>query len=88
MRVGHGEGVAIHIDPKPCIGVREGDGEASAGVSAGQPLSRESVLARDADAVSYAEGNTGGCAIASIRPVPRDAPGYVLVRIQSDPKQD
>ena len=71
VRVRHGEGLAIHIDPKPCIGVREDDGEASAGESAGQPLSRESDLTRDADAVSLSEGNTGGCVTASIRPVPR-----------------
>jgi RNA-directed DNA polymerase len=36
------EGVAIHIDPEPCIGVREGDGEASAGEHVGPVLSRES----------------------------------------------
>ena len=71
VQVRHDEGVAIHIGPKPCAGVREDVGEASAGECAGQPLSRESDLARDADAVSYAEGNTGGCGIASIRLVPR-----------------
>lgn len=71
MRVRHDEGLAIHVDPKPCIGAREGVGEASAGESVGQPLSRESDITRDADAVSMAEGNTDGCAIASIRAVPR-----------------
>ena len=71
MRVPHDEGLAIHVDPKPCIGAREGDGEASAGECVGQPLSRESDITRDADAVTYAEGNTDGCAIASIRPIPR-----------------
>jgi hypothetical protein len=34
-----GEGIAIHIDPEPCTGTREGKGEASAGERAGQPLS-------------------------------------------------
>ena len=71
MRVRHDEGLAIHVDPKPCIVAREGQGEASVGESVGQPLSGESDLTRDADAVSYAEGDTGGCAIASIRPIPR-----------------
>ena len=71
MRVRHDEGVAIHVDPKPCIGAREGNGEASVGESVGQPLSRESDLTRDADAVTYAEGNTGGCASASARLIPR-----------------
>lgn len=65
------EAVAIHVDPKPCRVAREGDGEASVGESVGQPLSRESDLARDADAVSLAEGHTGGCAIASTRPISR-----------------
>jgi hypothetical protein len=64
--VRHDEGLATHIDPEPCIGIREDEGEASAGERAGQPLSRESDLARGADAVSYPEGNTDGCAIASI----------------------
>ena len=41
MRVRHDEGVAIHIGPEPCAGIREGAGEASAGEGTGQPLSRE-----------------------------------------------
>ena len=40
MQVHDDEGVAIRIDPKPCAAVREGGGEASAGVRTGQPLSR------------------------------------------------
>jgi hypothetical protein len=71
VEVRHDEGVAIRIDPEPCIDIREDGGEASAGECAGQPLSRESDLARGADAVSYAEGNTVGCAIASICLTPR-----------------
>ena len=70
MGVRHGEGVATHIGPEPCIGIREDEGEASAGERAGQPLSRESDLAWGADAVTYAEGNTGGCGIASVRSDP------------------
>ena len=59
MRVRRNEGVATHIDPKPCVGIREDTGEASAGERIGQPLSRESDFFQGADAVTYAEGNTG-----------------------------
>ena len=41
MQVHCDEGIANHIGPEPCAGIREGVGEASAGVRAGQPLSRE-----------------------------------------------
>ncbi len=44
MRVQYDEGLASHIDPKPCVVVREGIGEASVGESIGQPLSRESAF--------------------------------------------
>ena len=40
MQVHYDEGIATHIDPKPCAGVREDVGEASAGEHIGQPLSR------------------------------------------------
>ena len=36
MRVRRNEGVATHIDPKPCTGIREDIGEASAGERIGQ----------------------------------------------------
>src|SRR5258708_40239849 len=49
------EGVAIHIGPEPCVGVRKDADEASVGEGIGQPLSRES-QSPDADAVSSAEG--------------------------------
>lgn len=52
------ERVAIYISPEPCVGAREGVGEASAGERTGQPLSRERVAVPDADAVQVAEGNT------------------------------
>lgn len=42
MRVPHSEGVANHTDPLSCVGHREVSGEALAGESIGQPLSRES----------------------------------------------
>ena len=51
MQVRHSEGVAIHIGPKPCVGVREDGDEASVGEGIGQPLSRESQS-------PSAEGNT------------------------------
>ena len=57
MQVHYDEGVAIHIGPEPCVGVREDGGEASVGEGIGQPLSRES-QSPGADAVSSAEGNT------------------------------
>ena len=46
VKVRYDEGVATHIDPEPCIVVREGRGEASAGAHTGQPLSRESHSSR------------------------------------------
>ena len=55
MQVHYDEGIAIHIGPEPCAGVREGVGEASAGECIGQPLSRESHFISGADAV-----NVGG----------------------------
>jgi hypothetical protein len=44
VEVRRDEGVAIHIDPKPCAGIREDVGEASAGDRAGQPLSYEILI--------------------------------------------
>ncbi len=37
MQVHYDEGVAIHIGPEPCVGVREGGDEASVGEGIGQP---------------------------------------------------
>ncbi len=67
MRVRRNEGLATHIGPKPCAGIREDAGEASVGERTGQPLSRESVLTQGADAVSAAEGNMAGHVSASVR---------------------
>ncbi len=66
MRVHHDEDLASHIGPKPCVGAREGVGEASAGERAGRPLSHESKIILGADAVTDAEGETVECASASI----------------------
>ena len=67
MKVRRNEGVAIHIGPEPCTGIREDVGEASAGERIGQPLSRESDFLQGADGVSVSEGNTVARAIASVR---------------------
>jgi hypothetical protein len=56
VEVRHGEGVATHIGPEPCIPGREARGEASAGERIGQPLSRVRIIP-GADAVVMAEGN-------------------------------
>jgi len=66
VKVHYDEGLAIRIGPEPCAGAREGTGEASAGVCAGQPLSREKTLISGADALLLAEGNTYGHDSASV----------------------
>ena len=71
MQVHYGEGVAIHIGPEPCVGTREGNGEASVGERIGQPSSRESKIVPSADVVVITEGNTDGHANASARPARR-----------------
>ena len=40
MEVLQGEGVANHTGPEPCVGIREGECEASVGELTAQPLSR------------------------------------------------
>ena len=65
MQVHYGEGVANHIGPEPCAGIREDVGEASVGECIGQPLSHESAIFPGADAVSEAEGDTTRHASAS-----------------------
>ena len=51
MEVHYDEGIANHIGPEPCAGIREDAGEASAGDRIGQPLSREIGVILGADAV-------------------------------------
>jgi hypothetical protein len=41
VQVHYDEGVANHIGPEPCAGVREDVGEASVGERIGQPLVRQ-----------------------------------------------
>ena len=71
MKVRYDEGVAIRIGPEPCVGIREGVGEASVGERIGQPLSRESKKISGADVVRITEGNMDGDVIASARPARR-----------------
>ena len=71
MQVHYDEGVAIRIGLEPCVGIREGAGEASAGEHTGQPLSRESNKVPGADGVVIPEGNVGWRVIASARPTRR-----------------
>ena len=65
MQVHYDEGIANHIGPEPCAGVREDVGEASVGERTGQPLSRDRKLIPGADAVCVAEGNMPKSVIAS-----------------------
>ncbi len=53
MQVRCDEGVAIHIGPEPCVVVREGAGEASAGEYTGQPSSRDRKIVPGADDVRW-----------------------------------
>ena len=97
MQVRYDEGTANHIAPEPCITVREGRVEASAGERIGQPLSRESDLNLGADAVVSAEGNTEGGASASpltaqrgrrpwhVRTLPAREPGDLLADHRQSP---
>jgi hypothetical protein len=65
VQVHYDEGIANHIDPEPCAGIREDVGEASAGGRAGQPLSRDRKVIPGAYAVCVAEGNMPKSVIAS-----------------------
>ena len=71
MQVHYDEGIANHIGPEPCAGIREDVGEASVGERTGQPLSRESLKVSGADVVGLTEGNMDGRVIASARPTRR-----------------
>jgi len=86
VRVPYSEGVANHTDPLSCVGHREVPGEALAGESIGQPLSRESRSTRDADAVLAAEGNMDGRDIARSGPIPRgQRPWHVRTLLVREP---
>jgi hypothetical protein len=65
------EGVAVHIGPESCGGIREDVAEALTGERAGQPLSRESTKIPEAHVFETTEGNMGERAIASAFPLRR-----------------
>jgi hypothetical protein len=72
VKVPNDKGLANHIVPESCVrNSREARHEALTGVRVGQPLSREIIEFRDADAFVLAEGNTDSRAIASGCAVPR-----------------
>ena len=78
MQVHCNEGVAIRIGPEPCVGIREDDGEASAGERIGQPSSREKLKVPGADVFEITEGDMDGRVIASARPVRRGRRPWTL----------
>ena len=68
MKVLNSKGLANRTGPESCVRTRrEAHHEALTGVRVGQPSSRERIFLQGADAVTLAEGNTGGHAIASAR---------------------
>jgi hypothetical protein len=67
VKVRYDEGLAIHIGPEPCVGPREGAGEASAGEHTGQPLSRESLNQLGCRRGRFHGRQYGGRVIASAR---------------------
>ena len=86
MQVHCDEGVANHIGPEPCAVIREDAGEASVGVRAGQPLSRDRKLFPGAYAVCVAEGNMSERAIASARMTRRGRrPWHVRTLLAREP---
>ncbi len=86
MQVHYDEGIANHIGPEPCAGIREDAGEASVGDRTGQPLSREIDVILGADAVLLAEGNTDGGVIASAHPAQRGRrPWHVRTLLVREP---
>jgi hypothetical protein len=86
VQVHREEGLASHLGPEPCGGIREGDGEASAGEGTGQPLSRERSSVPGADAFQIAEGNTDGRASASTRTARRGRrPWHVPTLLEREP---
>jgi len=64
VEVHYSEGVAIRADLESCAVIREDHDEALTEERTGQPLSRERLIP-DADTVTYVEGDTQRCAIAS-----------------------
>jgi hypothetical protein len=69
VKVPYSKGPANHTGPELCVRRRrEAHHEALTGVRAGQPSSLENRYCLGADAVTKAEGETGGRACASAQP--------------------
>ncbi len=71
MEVPYDEGLASHIGPESCVGIRKGAGEALIGESAGQVLSRDRKHSGVPTMSFQSEGNTGHPAIARDGLTPR-----------------
>jgi len=67
MKESYRKGVASHPGPESCVASRKAAIEALTGGSAGRVLSCEIIATGVPRPFSMAEGNTGGCVIASIR---------------------
>jgi hypothetical protein len=63
------EGIAIHIGPEPCGGLREDVAKALVGERIGQPWSREKSFDLEADALDNAEGNRGNALARASTPL-------------------
>src|SRR6266851_10515050 len=67
MKESYRKGVASHPDPESCVGSRKAAGEALTGAHAGWVWSCEIIATGVPTSFRMAEGNTDGCAIASIK---------------------
>ncbi len=86
MQVRYDEGIANHIGPEPCVVIREGGGEASAGERIGQPLSRESHLSRTPTPLIRRKATLRGRASASASRVRRGRrPWHVRTLLVREP---
>src|ERR687898_212495 len=86
VQVRYDEGVAIHIGPEPCVVVREGGGEASAGERIGQPSSRERKTGPGRRRRSHGGRQHGRARDASARPARRgQRPWHVRTLLVREP---
>lgn len=68
MKEPYEKGLATHLDPEPCVGVREDVGEASVGADAGWVSSREIAELSGADAVTLCGRQQRSCRYCEDRP--------------------
>ena len=71
MKESYRKGVASHPGPESCVASRKATIEALTGAHVGRVLSCEIIATGVPTPFSMAEGNTGGCVIASIGWTPR-----------------